>query len=281
MRDADLPTSFDLKVISVDCAFKALASSDRVAIIVVGVKGPNRFVLHVTNDHLNLDATENEIRRLHSLHSPISVALVEDAANGASVVAHLTEQIPGVIARSAQGGKMSRMMASAPSWQAHNWFLDRTASESNEFVNQITQFPLGRADDIADAMSQCEIYLQENTFEYSVAAWGWARAKEWLYGTPSKPKPQAGPARSATEVCCDRRYRQKIPGGVDVCGNCRSPWNRPPIDTDGAPCDCGNTALHIRIAGGLRCNQSGRQWNDSSTPRTAPKFNRENFPKTE
>jgi len=281
MRDADLPTSFDLKVISVDCAFKALASSDRVAIIVVGVKGPNRFVLHVTNDHLNLDATENEIRRLHSLHSPISVALVEDAANGASVVAHLTEQIPGVIARSAQGGKMSRMMASAPSWQAHNWFLDRTASESNEFVNQITQFPLGRADDIADAMSQCEIYLQENTFEYSVAAWGWARAKEWLYGTPSKPKPQAGPARSATEVCCDRRYRQKIPGGVDVCGNCRSPWNRPPIDTGGAPCDCGNTALHIRIAGGLRCNQSGRQWNDSSTPRTAPKFNRENFPKTE
>jgi phage terminase large subunit-like protein len=61
--DEKLPENFDLKLISVDCAFKDLATSDYVAISVIGVKGRKRFVLSVVNKHLNAAATEEEIRR--------------------------------------------------------------------------------------------------------------------------------------------------------------------------------------------------------------------------
>jgi len=39
--------------LSVDCAFKDLATSDYVAIIVIGVKGRKRFILVVVNEHLD------------------------------------------------------------------------------------------------------------------------------------------------------------------------------------------------------------------------------------
>ena len=41
--DETLPASFDMKIISVDAAFKDLATSDYVAIGVIGVKGRKRY----------------------------------------------------------------------------------------------------------------------------------------------------------------------------------------------------------------------------------------------
>ena len=40
--DETLPETFDLKLISVDCSFKDAATSDYVAIGVIGVKGRKR-----------------------------------------------------------------------------------------------------------------------------------------------------------------------------------------------------------------------------------------------
>jgi hypothetical protein len=89
VMDPGLPESFERKIISVDCSFKDLRTSDFVAVIVVGVVGARRYVLHVTNAHLDLTATENEIRNCHATFAPISATLVEDKANGSSVIAHL------------------------------------------------------------------------------------------------------------------------------------------------------------------------------------------------
>jgi len=41
-------------------SFKDKATSDYVSILVVGIIGARRFVLHIVNAHLNLDGTENE-----------------------------------------------------------------------------------------------------------------------------------------------------------------------------------------------------------------------------
>lgn len=157
--DERLPTSFDAKVISVDCAFKDAASSDFVAICVIGVKGAKRYVLNVLNSHLNAAATEAAIRQQRNLHAPISAVLIEDKANGPAVIQRLKVNVPGVIGVNPQGGKTSRLFAAAPEWEAGDWFLDRNAAWTEPLIEQITMFPNGSNDDIADALSQAACWL--------------------------------------------------------------------------------------------------------------------------
>jgi predicted phage terminase large subunit-like protein len=156
--DERLPERFDRKLISVDCAFKDLATSDYVAIGVIGVSGRKRFVLNLINKHLDAAATEAEIRRQRDAYYPISAVLVEDKANGPAVIQRLKVNVPGVIEINPQGGKTARMFAAAPEWQGGDWFLDRNAAWTEPFVEQITTFPAGY-DDMADMMSQAACWL--------------------------------------------------------------------------------------------------------------------------
>jgi len=161
--DEKLPESFDWKVISVDCAFKDLATSDYVAIGVIGVKGRKRFVLNVVNKHLDAAATEAEIRRQRDANRPICAVLVEDKANGPAVTQRLKLNVPGVIEINPQGGKTARMFAAAPEWQAGDWYVDRNAAWTGPFIDQITMFPAGHHDDMADMMSQAASWLLQAT----------------------------------------------------------------------------------------------------------------------
>jgi predicted phage terminase large subunit-like protein len=163
--DPGLPESFERKIISVDASFKDKSTSDFVAVIVVGIVGSRRYLLHVTNAHLDLTGTENEIRNCHATYGPISATLVEDKANGTSVVAHLKEEISGVIAVDPEGGKMARVVATSPEFQANNWFIERNGPWTHKVVEQLTMFPNCKFDDILDAITQAAIWLQKNTYE--------------------------------------------------------------------------------------------------------------------
>ena len=147
--DEKLPENFDLKLVSVDCAFKDLATSDFVAISVIGIKGRKRFVL----------ATEAEIRRQREVHRPLGAVLVEDKANGPAVIQRLKLNVPGVIEINPQGGKIARMFAVAAEWQAGDWLLDRHAAWTADFIDQITMFPNAKNDDMCDSMSQAAAWL--------------------------------------------------------------------------------------------------------------------------
>jgi len=157
--DEQLPKTFNFKLISVDCAFKDTATSDFVAICVIGIKGRKRFLLNVVNEHLDAAGTEAEIRRQRDMHGPICAVLVEDRANGPAVIQRLKFNVPGVIAINPQGGKTARMFAVAPEWQAGDWLVDRRAAWTEPFIEQITTFPKARNDDMCDAMSQAACWL--------------------------------------------------------------------------------------------------------------------------
>jgi len=157
--DERLPENFDLKLISVDCSFKDLPTSDYVAIIVIGVKGRKRFILEVINEHLDATTTESKIRVLRDRHWPIVAVLVEDKANGPAVIERLKANIPGVVAINPKGGKVARMFAGAPEWQANDWYVDRRAASTDSLVEQLTTFPVSRNDDMADAMTQAACFL--------------------------------------------------------------------------------------------------------------------------
>jgi predicted phage terminase large subunit-like protein len=158
LADEKLPDHFDRKVISVDCAFKDVATSDYVAIVVIGVKGRMRYVLNVINRHLDAAATEAEIRRQRELYYPCAV-LVEDKANGPAVIQRLQVNVSGVIEINPEGGKTARMFAAAPEWQAGDWYVDRNAAWTAPFIDQVTTFPNAAHDDMADAMSQAACWL--------------------------------------------------------------------------------------------------------------------------
>jgi predicted phage terminase large subunit-like protein len=158
-EDERLPAAFDIKLISVDCAFKDAATSDYVAIGVIGVKGRKRYVLNVVNAHLDAAATEAEIRRQRDVHRPVGAVLVEDKANGPAVVQRLRMNVHGVIEINPEGGKTARMFAAAPEWQAGDWYVDRNAAWTEPFIEQITTFPNGRHDDMADMVTQASAWL--------------------------------------------------------------------------------------------------------------------------
>ena len=160
--DEKLPDTFDRKIISVDCAFKDLATSDYVAVIVIGVKGRKRYILNVVNQHLDAAATEAEIRRQRDTHRWVNAILVEDKANGPAVVQRLKINLTGVVEINPQGGKVARMFAAAAEWQAGDWFVDRNAAWSEPFIEQIIMFPNAGHDDMADAMSQASAWLLQH-----------------------------------------------------------------------------------------------------------------------
>jgi predicted phage terminase large subunit-like protein len=157
--DEQLPETFDHKLISVDCSFKDAANSDYVAIGVIGVKGRRRYLLNVVNARLDAAATEAEIRRQREVHPHIRAVLVEDKANGPAVIQRLKVNLPGVVAINPQGGKMARMCAAAPEFQAGDWFVSRNAAWTEAFVDQITTFPNARHDDMCDMMTQAAAWL--------------------------------------------------------------------------------------------------------------------------
>jgi predicted phage terminase large subunit-like protein len=168
-RDEVLPQDFDMLLVSADCAFKDLDSSDYVAVGLIGVKGRKRFILNVVNEHLDIDGTENAIRNERSrqdrpgIRGAMRAVLVEDKANGPAVVQRLKKNLPGVLEVTPQGGKISRMFAAAPEWQAGDWYVDRNAAWAEPFIQQITMFPSAAHDDMVDMMTQAAIYLSSGT----------------------------------------------------------------------------------------------------------------------
>jgi predicted phage terminase large subunit-like protein len=240
-RDAALPEAFDQKILSADCAFKDLRTSDFVAIITIGVKGSRRYVLNVINSHLDLDATEDAIRQQHALYGPIRAVLIEDKANGAAVVSHLKANLSGVIAVNPEGGKVARFVAAAPEWQAHDWYVDRSAAWCSPLLEQLAQFPNSAHDDMCDAMSQAAIWLQAS--RWNLGWVGYLRGIfEGKYEEPAEfpPKqiafePKLLPAASKEAVSCPNckgKIVHKVadPEGVGKlrCSNCGCYWDPKP-----------------------------------------------------
>lgn len=248
-RDESLPGSFDQKIISVDCAFKDLMSSDFVCIGVLGILGRKRFLLNVVNAHLGAFETEMEIRRQRELHGPISAVLVEAKANGSAVIQRLKTNVPGVIEIEPQGGKIARMYAASPEWQAHDWFVERNAAWAEPFIAQVTMFPNARNDDMADAMSQASIWLQANYFVFGLLDY----EAEVASGKRTEAEPgQQSPRNDNLNKQAALQLEMKL-RGVKPSDSTLFKLVVPPCP------ECG--AVAIAIANFFRCQQCGVQFN--------------------
>jgi predicted phage terminase large subunit-like protein len=263
--DEVLPTSFDLKLLSVDCAFKDLATSDYVAILVLGVKGRKRYILNCINAHLDAAATESEIRRQHATQSPISAVLVEDKANGPAVVQRLRTNVSGVVEVNPQGGKTARLFAAQPEWQAGDWLVNRNAAWVEPFVEQVTMVPGAAHDDMADAMSQAAIWLQQHCYSSGLFQL-WAEEAEEVKERKAREEAEARSGAQPQEEK-DRLFRRT--GRM-------APTQQPqPAQAPACP-NCGNKYLTAYADGFLRCGPCGwqgqRDVGRQATERTSFRF---------
>lgn len=249
-HDQELPEDFDLVLVSADCAFKDLKTSDFVAVGAIGVKGPDRFVLNVTNSHLDEPGTEMEILRQRNVHHA-SAVLVEDKANGPAVIKKLKRKIPGVIEIEPQGGKTARMYAASGEWQSGNWYVDRNAAWTDGFISQLCTVPNAAHDDMADMMSQASVWLQNNSFGLFEQ---WRREAEAIKENRGKPIDRAAQPQEQKDELFGRRRTQGPKAPAKKAGE---------PATKGCP-KCGSDGLARYPERRWRCNSCGAVGQDEA-----------------
>jgi len=160
----ELP-QLDEIVVSVDCTFKNLTTSDHVAIQAWGNKGANDYLLPGRiKERMGFGATVTALRNFVAAVSAkhpnvgVTAVLVEDKANGSAVIETLTDEIAGVLPINPEGGKAARAFAMQPACEAGNVFLPDSSVEPNieDFVSTCSKFTGadGGDDDEVDSMTQ-------------------------------------------------------------------------------------------------------------------------------
>jgi predicted phage terminase large subunit-like protein len=160
-------------VISVDCTFKDLESSDYVAIQAWGRVGANHYLLRRTKERLSFSATVMAVRSMAALYPDNIAILVEDKANGTAVIESIGGQIGGVLAINPEGGKVPRAYAMQPEQEAGNiWLPDPTLDPEIEvFLAEASAFPGAPNDDEVDAMTQYVNWARKRIKISGLAEW--------------------------------------------------------------------------------------------------------------
>lgn len=156
---ADLPQlheQFDLMAISVDAAFKDVATSSYVVVQAWGRIAPYSYLLGQVRERLSFSKTCTAIDDMKTRFPGVSSVLIEDKANGPAIIDVLSSKIPGVLPIEPIGSKNARAEASAPLIQAGNVILPEAAEEPwvEGFISEWCAVPTNAFWDQVDASGQ-------------------------------------------------------------------------------------------------------------------------------
>jgi phage terminase large subunit-like protein len=185
-RFRQVPKNATRFVGSVDCAFKATASSDFVVAQVWACLGANRYLVWQCRRRLTFTETKALVARM-AARWKLEAVLVEDKANGSAVLDALRDSVPGILpVNPGAAGKEARAAAVTPAIEAGQvwipedpsgnvqawtdgawvesggWEADEGEGEPVEtFLTEMGGFPKSRHDDQVDALSQALRWLRE------------------------------------------------------------------------------------------------------------------------
>lgn len=160
-RAVPLPSTFDIVLLSIDAAFKAVATGSHVGLLAIGTKGPYRYLLDNRTKPMTFSQTCDEIRELLRKFPLCSRVLIEDKANGPAIIETLSKEFSGIIAVNPKGGKVARASALQPAVESGHWLLPEGASWADRFITQFAMFPSSAKNDEVDAASQASTYLTQ------------------------------------------------------------------------------------------------------------------------
>ena len=161
------------KILSVDCAFTATATSDFVAIAILGERDDGTYdIIDLVNERIDVVGTMAAIRAQAERHQP-SAVLIEAAANGHAVVQMMRKKLPNIVPIKPDKSKIARASGAAPMIEAGSVFLPVSAHWLPFMLDQFATFPVGKNDDAVDAITQGLNWLRDRTPQrLTTATWG-------------------------------------------------------------------------------------------------------------
>jgi predicted phage terminase large subunit-like protein len=153
---------------TVDCAFTDAESSDPVGIHVWGRRGAEAFLLDRHVEVMDFLATCAAVRRMSESWPRALAKWIERKANGHAVIASMSKEIPGLAAwprkgsQFSQAGKVERVNAVLPAFEAGNVRIPEISAWSAEVEDRWCAFPVGHDED-TDCMTMAliEFYVSD------------------------------------------------------------------------------------------------------------------------
>lgn len=180
---------FDVLAISVDCSFKDGPKNDFVVMQVWGWRkqrqkqvgvAPGRYLLDQVRGRMDLVDTCAALKVLRGKWQAVNLVLIEEAANGAGVIAVLKRDGDSKVIGynpGKDGSKEARASVAAVSWEAGDCWVPEPehAPWLADFIEEHVTFPAGANDDQVDADSQIQIRWdgEEATQKSTVSGLGW------------------------------------------------------------------------------------------------------------
>ena len=140
------------KCISVDATFKDGDNNDYVAIQVWGKLNNNYYLIDRLKARMDFPTTLQAIKNMRAKH-PVNAVFIEDKANGSAIISMLRKSMSGIIDINPEGGKVARVNAISPLFEAGNVFIPER-EWTNDYINELVSFPNATHDDEVDATSQ-------------------------------------------------------------------------------------------------------------------------------
>jgi predicted phage terminase large subunit-like protein len=207
----------EFQILSVDCAWKSGKDNDKVALMVMGVEGPRKYVLWYRHERMSYTGILDAIREARKLYPKISYVLVEAAANGEAVIKQLSEEMSGMIGVVPKDDKEAR--AQAASADLGSCYIPDPEKDTKVQFDMIDNFADFNGDgsvefdDLIDAFTQAINWLR-------MRYWGAdhldKQYKEVTQGQNSDPK--------SGEECpgCKKSGTVVREGNSWICGSCGS-----------------------------------------------------------
>lgn len=156
-------------IISGDCTFKALDTSDYVALQVWCSVAPDFYLIDEVRERMDVLETCQAIISLKSRYPKVGATIIEDAANGPAVVQIMSQTVPGMELVPTGGGKYARANATSVYHASGNVYLPQLerAPWVQDYMEEHLSFPVGAFDDRVDAQSHAIVKLSEGMVDYA------------------------------------------------------------------------------------------------------------------
>lgn len=161
----ELPGDLTDWTMSADLTFED--KSDYTAIGVFARQGANHYLIDMIEQRLDFTGQLQLFESLSRKYPQAHAKIVENAANGAALIATLQKRVPGIISIRQKTSKENRVMAASPVFEAGNFYLPRAAKWVDRYVVQMTTFPSAAHDDMLDSTITYLLRAQQRTADYT------------------------------------------------------------------------------------------------------------------
>lgn len=167
-----------------DASFKETTDGSFVVGAVWARQGANKYLIDLVRDRMNYPTFRSSIVTLAAKWPWVRTILVEDKANGPAVIDDLRGHISGLVARTPQGSKESRVHAVSGDIEAGNVYLPDPVINDidakvdrmfvHDYIDELAAFPTGSHDDQVDVTTMALLEWPNVEVSTAVGQYQWS-----------------------------------------------------------------------------------------------------------